>query len=165
MYCHKHVLPCTFVLMALCICEHSLFFMHSYHRGKNLDIYVIVVNRSSNLSWMISEWLCWYWDMHILVPINLPTLYVFVFAKKSSSNVNLQMKRDIKLQKSVAHTSIWLGKRESYLYENVWYLKSKRLVHQIKMSKISGINLKMRCIDSKWSNVIMCMVEPNEKLQ
>ena len=49
-YCHKHVLPCTFVLMALCIYEHSLFFMHSYHCGKNLDIYVTVVNRSSNLS-------------------------------------------------------------------------------------------------------------------
>ena len=47
---HTHVLPCTFVQMALCIYERSLFFMLSYHYGKNLDIYVIVVNRSSNLS-------------------------------------------------------------------------------------------------------------------
>ena len=49
-FCHKHVLPYTFIQMALCIYERSLFSMHSYHRGKNLDIYVIVVNRSSNLS-------------------------------------------------------------------------------------------------------------------
>ena len=51
--------------------------------------------------------------MHRLVPIYLPTLYFFVFAKKNSPNVNLQMKRDIELQKSVAHTSIRLGKMES----------------------------------------------------
>ena len=43
-------LPCTFVQMALCIYERSLFSMYSYHCGKNLDIYMIVVNRSSNLS-------------------------------------------------------------------------------------------------------------------
>ena len=42
-----------------------------------------------------------------------PLFILFVFAKKSSPNVNLQMKRDIELQKSVAHTSIRLGKRES----------------------------------------------------
>ena len=49
-FCHKHVLPCTFVLRALCIYEHSLFPMHLYHCGRTLDIYVTVVNRSSNLS-------------------------------------------------------------------------------------------------------------------
>ena len=49
-FCHKHVLPCIFVLMALCIYEHSLYPMHLYHCGRYLDIYVIVVNRSSNLS-------------------------------------------------------------------------------------------------------------------
>ena len=57
-FCHMHVLPCTFIQMALCIYELSLFFIHSYHCGKNLDIYVIVVNRSSNLSRMISQWFC-----------------------------------------------------------------------------------------------------------
>ena len=51
--------------------------------------------------------------MHRFVPIYLSTLYFFVFAKKGSSNVNLQMKRDVELQKSVAHTSIRLGKMES----------------------------------------------------
>ena len=40
-------------------------------------------------------------------------LFIFVFAKKSSPNINLQMKRDIELPKPVAHTSIRLGKRES----------------------------------------------------
>ena len=49
-FCHTHVLPCIFVQMALCIYKCSLFYMHSYHCGKNLDIYVIVVNKSSNLS-------------------------------------------------------------------------------------------------------------------
>ena len=74
----KHVLPCSFVLMALCIYKCSLFPMHLYHCERTLDIYVIVVNRSSNLSWMISEWFCWSWDMHRLVPIYLPT-FIFMF--------------------------------------------------------------------------------------
>ena len=111
----KHVLPCTFVLMALCIYERCLFLMHLYYSGRTLDIYVIVVNRSSNLSWMISEWFCWSWDMHKLVPIYLLTLLFYCFCLKSSTNVNLQMKRDNELQKPVAHTIIWLGKRESDL--------------------------------------------------
>ena len=51
--------------------------------------------------------------MHRLVSIYLPTLYFIIFAKKSSLNVNLQMKRNIDLQKLVAHTTILLGKRES----------------------------------------------------
>ena len=42
--------------------------------------------------------------------------------------------------------------------------KSQRLTHQIEISKISGINLTMRCIDSKILNDMMYM-EPNEKLQ
>ena len=39
--------------------------------------------------------------------------FIFVYAKRSSPNVNLRMKRDTKLQKPVAHTRIRLGKRES----------------------------------------------------
>ena len=70
----KYVLSCTFVQMTLCIYEHSLFPMHSYHYGRNFEIYVTVVNRSSTLSWMTSEWFCWSWDLHRLVPIYLPTL-------------------------------------------------------------------------------------------
>ena len=79
--------------------------------------------------------------MHRLVSIYLPTLY-FVFAKKSSPHVNLQMKRDIELQKSVAHTSIRLEKRESdqKIKVNV-YSKNQRLSHQ---SEISNITLIMR---------------------
>ena len=112
-FCLKHILSCTFVLMVLCIYERSLFLMHSYHCGRNLDFYVIVVNRSLNLSWMISQWFCWSWDLHRLVPLYLPTLLFYCFCLKSSTNVNLQMKKDNELQKLVAHTSIWLGKRES----------------------------------------------------
>ena len=99
-------LSCTFVQMALCLYDYSLFPMHLYHCGRNIEIYVTVVNRSSTLSWMISEWFCWSWDMHRLVFIYLSTLYFIVFAKKSSPNVNLQLKRDIELQKPVTYTSI-----------------------------------------------------------
>ena len=61
----------------------ACFSMHSYHCGRNLEIYVTVVNRSSTLSWMISEWFCWSWDMHKLVSIYLPTLYFIVFGKRA----------------------------------------------------------------------------------
>ena len=78
----KYVFPCTFVQMALCIYEHSLFPVHSYHYRRNFEIYVTIVNRSSTLSWMTSEWFCWSWDMHRLVPIYLPTLLFFLFLLK-----------------------------------------------------------------------------------
>ena len=42
--------------------------------------------------------------------------------------------------------------------------KSQRLDHQIEISKILGINLKMRCIVQKWSNIMICK-EPKEMLQ
>ena len=45
---------------------------------------------------------------HKLVPIYLPTFYFLFLLKRA-----LQMKRDIELQKPVAHISIGLGKRES----------------------------------------------------
>ena len=48
--------------------------------------------------------------------------------------------------------------------ENVWCPKSQKLVHKIEILKISGIDLTMRYIDSKRSNVMMWM-EPNEKFQ
>ena len=102
--------------------------------------------------------------MHRLVSIYLPIHLFYCFCLKSSSNVNLQMKRNIELQKPVAHTSVWLGKRESDLKWNVWCLNSERLTHQIEISKISGIDLTMRCIVSKRSNDMMYM-EPNEKFQ
>ena len=70
----KYVLPCTFVQIALCIYEHSFFPMHSYRCGRNFEIYMTVVNRSLTLSWMTSEWFCWSWDMHRLMPISLPAL-------------------------------------------------------------------------------------------
>ena len=109
----NYVLSCIFMQMALCIYKHSLFPMHLNHCGRNPEIFVTVVNRSSTLTWMISEWFCWSWYMHRLVSIYLLTLYFIVFSKKSSLNVNLQMKRNIDLQKLVAHTTILLGKRES----------------------------------------------------
>ena len=119
---------------------------------------MIVVNRSSNLSWMISEWFFWSWNMHRLVLIYLST-HLFIYCLKELSNVNLKKKRDVELQKPIAHTSIWLGKRERWkLYD-----ARQRLTHQIEISKISGIDLIMRCIDSNILNDIMYM-EPNEKL-
>ena len=75
------------------------------------------------------------------------------------------MKRDVELQKSVAYTSIWLGKRESdQKLKIVWCPKSQRLTPQSEISKLLGINLTMRCVDSKRSND-MPKMEPIEKLQ
>ena len=37
---HMWVLPCTFVLMALCIYKFTLFFMHLYLCGKKFNIFV-----------------------------------------------------------------------------------------------------------------------------
>ena len=93
----KHVLPCTFVLMALCIYEHNLFPMHSYHCRRNLDIYVTVVNKSSNLPWMISEWFWWSWDMYRLVPIYLPTHLLYCFCLKELTKCKSPNERDIEL--------------------------------------------------------------------
>ena len=42
--------------------------------------------------------------------------------------------------------------------------KKPKACSSIEIFKISGIDLKMRCIDSKKSNVMMWM-KPNEKLQ
>ena len=42
--------------------------------------------------------------------------------------------------------------------------KGQRLTHQIEISKISGIDLTMRCNVSKRSNDMIYM-KPNEKLQ
>ena len=74
------------------------------------------------------------------------------------------MKRDIELQKPIAHTSIWLGKRENDFYIKCMMPKSQRFVHQIEIPKISSIDLKMRCVDTNRSN-IMSNIKPNEKLQ
>ena len=46
------------------------------------------------------------------------------------------MKRDIELQKPVAHTSIWLGKMESDLKIKKYDAqKAKKLAHQLKYKK------------------------------
>ena len=92
--------------------------------------------------------------MRRLVPISLPTLLCFCLM--SSNNVKSQNEKRYWAAKAVAHTSIRLGKRESDFYKNVWCPKSQRFVHQIEISKISGIDLKKRCKDKKWSNVINC---------
>ena len=61
------------------------------------------------------------------------------------------MKRDNELQKPVAHTSIWLGKRESDFYIKMYGAKKKsqRLSLNIEISKISSTNLKKKCIVQK----------------
>ena len=89
-FASKYVLPYIFVQMTLCIYEHSFFSMHLYHYGRNFEIYVTIVNRSSTFSWMISEWFCWSWDMHRLVPIYLPILLFLLkeLTKCKSPNEN-----------------------------------------------------------------------------
>ena len=67
--------PCAFKSVA---CSLST----PYLCGRNLDIYVTVVNRSSKLSWMSSQRYYWSWDMHRLVPIYLPTHLFYLFFLK-----------------------------------------------------------------------------------
>ena len=64
------------------------------------------------------------------------------------------MKRDIKLQKSVAHTSIWLGKREVTFTLKWKVLKSQRLTLIVEKSKILSTNLKTRWNIQKGSTVM-----------
>ena len=42
--------------------------------------------------------------------------------------------------------------------------KNQRLTHQNEISKISSIDLKIRCVDTNRSNVMLNM-KPNEKFQ
>ena len=66
------------------------------------------------------------------------------------------MKRDIELQKPVAHTSIWLGKKESdFCFEMYGAQKGQRLILNVDISKISSIDLKQRCIILNGSNVMI----------
>ena len=118
------------------------------------NLCLIVVNRSSSLS----EWLV---NSHVGfdICVNL-CLYIFphflLFLLKGLSKCKSPTEKRHWAAKAIAHTSNCLGKRESDLYWKCMIPKSQRLVHQIEISKISGINLKMRCIDSKWSNVMNC---------
>ena len=74
------------------------------------------------------------------------------------------MKRDNKLQKP-SHILVFDQEKGKATYMKMYDAqKAKSLFYQIEISKISGINLQMRCSDSKWSNDMMCM-KPNEKLQ
>ena len=162
---------CLKTCFALYLCANGfvhywalLVSLHSYHCGRNLEIFVIVVNRSSNLSWMISEWFCWSWDMHRLVSIYLPTLY-FWLAKKSSPNVNLQMKRDIELQKPVAHSSIWLGKRVSDLILKWMFIqKAKGLFIKVKY-QISLSQWEVIVSKDQKDQMLWLKVKSNIKLQ
>ena len=62
---------------------------------------------------MNDEWMVFV-DLKTCIDLCLYIFPLFIFfAKKSSPNVDLQMKRDIELQNPVAHTSIQLEKRES----------------------------------------------------
>ena len=70
------------------------------------------------------------------------------------------MKKDIELQKLVAHTR----KKRKRSKKRCMLPKKPKAYPSIEMSKILGINLTMRCYDSKRSNV-MKNLEPNEKLQ
>ena len=66
------------------------------------------------------------------------------------------MKRDIELQKPVAYNSIWLGKKEKRRKIKCMMPKKPKAYSSNWNIKISGIDLKMRCNDSKCSNVINC---------
>ena len=113
--------------------------MHSYHCGKNLDLDVTVVNRFSNLSWMISQWFCWSWDLHRLMPIYLPSFFFFLKELNQCKSKNEKRYWAVKV---IAHTNIQLEKRESDIYENVWCPKAKGLPIKLKYQKFQASILK-----------------------
>ena len=91
-----------------------------------------------------------------------PLFIFFVFAKKSSPNVNLQMKRDIELQKPVTHSSIWLGKRVSDLMLKVKFLSKRPKACSSKRNDVYPSHnerwmpqkiKKIRYYDWKWSQM------------
>ena len=66
------------------------------------------------------------------------------------------MKRDYELQKPVAYTSIWLGKRENdFCFETHGAQKGQRLTLNVEISKISSTIFKKRCIIQKELNVMI----------
>ena len=75
------------------------------------------------------------------------------------------MKRDIELQKPVAHTSIWLEKRESdQKLKWMFIQKAKglfiKVIYQISLSQWEVLSQK----DQK-DQMLLLKVESNEKLQ
>ena len=66
------------------------------------------------------------------------------------------MKKRLWAAKAVAHTRIWLGKKESdFLNCNVWCSKSQMLNLKVEISKILSTDLKKRCIIQKGLNVMI----------
>ena len=92
-------------------------------------------------------------------------LFIFVFAKKSSPNVNLQMKREFELQKPVAHSSIRLGKRVSDLIlKRMFIQKAKGLFIKVKY-QISLSQWEVIASKDKNDQMLWLKVESNVKLQ
>ena len=81
-------------------------------------------------------------------------LYIFshflLFLLIELSKCKSQNKKRRWAAKAIAHTNIWLGKRESDLYWKCMMPKKPKVVHQIEISKISGIDLKKKCKDKKF---------------
>ena len=74
------------------------------------------------------------------------------------------MKRDIELQKLVAHTSIWLGKRESdFCIKMYGAHKAKCQLSMLKYKKFQA-PISNRDVSSKKDQMLWFMPKPNEKL-
>ena len=75
------------------------------------------------------------------------------------------MKRDIELQKPVAHSSIWLGKRVSdFILKKMFIQKAKSLFIKVKCQKFQASISQWDVMIKKKSND-MKNIEPNEKFQ
>ena len=105
-----------------------------------------------------------YDDLETCIDLCLYTfpLFIFVFAKKSSPNVNLQMKRDFELQKPVAHSSIRLGKRVSDL-KLKWMFIQKARDYLIKVKYLLSLSQWEGFFFSKWSKRSNVMIESGVK--
>ena len=146
------VLPCTFIQMTLCIYELSLFFMHLYLCGKNLNIYVwfLQINLQACHELLVNSHVGF--DTYVDL-----CLYIFPhflsFLLKELTKCKSPNEKRYWVAKAVTHTSIWLGKRESDLYWKCMMPKSQRLVHQIEISK----NFRHRSQNEMyWFKMIKC---------
>ena len=114
--------------------------MHIFKCERHLEIDLQACHE-----WLVNR-LVWSWYMHRLMPMYLLTFF-FLFQRALQMLIS---KREFRDEKAIAHTSIWLRKRESDLYYNVW-CQSQRLNCQSLFKMFMASILKnLSCFDQKY---------------
>ena len=94
--------------------------------------------------------------IHVGLCLYVFPLFYFIFCLKSSTNINLKIKRDNELQKP-SHILVFnYEKGKTTCNENVWCQKAKNLFIKLKYQKFQASISKWDVLIQKWSNVINC---------